>query len=359
MSKQRPYNLYAGPAILPYEVMVQAQSELLDLKGGGLSVLETSHRSKEFAEVVASAKAGIKKNFNVPDNYSILFIQGGASLQFAMIPMNLLQGGTADYVNTGAWAKKAIKEGKLFGTVNIAGSSEDNNFNYIPEKLNLTADAKYVHITSNETIGGIQWQEYPDTGNVPLIADMSSDIMCREIDINKFGLIYAGAQKNIGPSGVAVVIINNDLVDKCVDNLTTMLMYKTYVEKDSLYNTPPTFPIYFIDLVMQWIEKQGGLKAVEATNKKKAAMLYDIMDSSDYYKGTASKKDRSIMNVTFRLPSEELEAKFIAEAKAAGFIGVKGHRSVGGCRASIYNAFPIEGVEKLVDFMKKFKSANS
>lgn len=358
MAAKRPYNLYAGPAILPYEVIEQAQKELLDLKGIGLSILEISHRSKDFAEIHASAKAGIRKNFNIPDNYSVLFIQGGASLQFGMIPMNLLNNGVADYVNTGAWAKKAIKEAKLFGNVNIAATSEDKNFNYIPENIDFTSDAKYVHITSNETIGGIQWQDYPDTGNVPLIADMSSDIMCRPVDINKFGLIYAGAQKNIGPSGITLVIIRNDLIEKSAQDLTSMLMYKTYFDKDSLYNTPPVFPIYFIDLVMKWIDKKGGLNAIAENNKKKSSLLYDQIDNSSFYNGTAAKKDRSIMNITFRLPSEELETKFISEAKDAGFIGLKGHRSVGGCRASIYNAFPLQGVEELVDFMKNFEKTN-
>ncbi|HOK40020.1 MAG TPA: 3-phosphoserine/phosphohydroxythreonine transaminase [bacterium] len=361
MSKKRPYNLNPGPAILPLEVMEQAQRELLDLKGIGLSVLEISHRSKDFEEINNSAEQGIRKNFGVPDNYSILFLQGGASLQFGMIPMNFLNGGVADYVDTGAWAGKAIKEAKLFGTVNIAGSSKDKNYNYIPQlnTLKFSSNAKYVHITSNETIGGIQWQQYPDTGNIPLIADMSSDIMSRKIDIKKFALIYAGAQKNIGPSGVTVVIIRNDLLDKENPNITTMLKYSTHAKEKSLYNTPPTFGIYLIDLVMKWMERIGGLEEVEKRNNKKAEILYKCIDESDFYNGTAERHSRSKMNITFRLPSEELEEKFVKEAKAAGFIGLKGHRSVGGCRASLYNAFTIEGVEELVDFMIKFEKNNS
>lgn len=357
MSKK--YNFYAGPAILPYEVMKKAQDELLDFNGIGLSVMEISHRSKDFDSVIKGAEEKIRTLFKVPDNYHVLFLQGGASLQFGMIPMNLLKGGFADYVNTGAWAKKAIKEAKLFGTANIAASSEDNNFNYIPEELQLDPNAAYVHVTSNETIGGIQWKSFPQTGNVPLVADMSSDIFCRELDVSQFGLIYAGAQKNMGPAGVTLVIIRKDLVDKCADNLTSMLSYKTYAEKESLYNTPPSFAIYIVKLVMEWIEAQGGIAAVQRVNEDKANILYDMIDNNSMYNGTAAVKDRSTMNVTFRLLSEELEAKFIAEATAAGLMGIKGHRSVGGCRASIYNAMPKEGVEKLVEFMDQFAVKNS
>lgn len=357
MSKK--YNFYAGPAILPYEVMKKAQDELLDFNGIGLSVMEISHRSKDFDSVIKGAEEKIRALFHVPDNYHVLFLQGGASLQFGMIPMNLMKGGAADYVNTGAWAKKAIKEGKLFGTVNIAATSEDKNFNYIPKELNLDPQASYCHVTSNETIGGIQWKTFPQTGNVPLIADMSSDIFCRQLDVSQFGMIYAGAQKNMGPAGVTLVIIRKDLVENCADNLTSMLSYKTYAEKESLYNTPPCFAIYIVKLVMEWIEARGGITAVEKMNEEKAKILYDMIDSNDMYNGTAALEDRSVMNVTFRLTSEELEAKFIAEATAAGLIGIKGHRSVGGCRASIYNAMPKEGVEKLVEFMEKFAAQNS
>ncbi|MCK4766635.1 MAG: 3-phosphoserine/phosphohydroxythreonine transaminase [Candidatus Aminicenantes bacterium] len=356
MSKK--YNFYAGPAILPYEVMKKAQDELLDYNGIGLSIMEISHRSKDFDQVVTTAEAKIRSLLGVPDNYSVLFLQGGASTQFGQIPMNLLKGGKADYVNTGAWAKKAIKEAKLFGTVNVAGSSEDNNFNYVPENLNLSPDAVYVHVTSNETIGGIQYRNFPDTGSVPLIADMSSDIFSRELDVSKFALIYAGAQKNIGQAGVTLVIIRNDLVENSADNLISMLSYKIQVDKKSLYNTPPCFSIYIVKLVLDWIEKQGGAAAVEAVNNEKAKLLYDTIDNNPMFNGTAKTKDRSKMNVTFRLTPEELEGKFVSEATAAGLVGLKGHRSVGGCRASIYNAMPLDGVKELVKFMKKFQAEN-
>lgn len=353
----RKYNFYAGPAILPYEVMKKAQDELLDFNGIGLSVMEISHRSKDFVAVAETAVANIKKLLAVPDNYSIMFIPGGATMQFGMIPMNLLQGGTADYVNTGAWAKKAIKEAKLFGTVNIAGTSEDNNFNYIPQ-CNFTAGAKYVHVTSNETIGGIQFQNFPETGDVPMMADMSSDIFSRRLDLSKFGIIYCGAQKNMGPAGVTLVIMRNDLIDNGPDNLTAMLSYKNYRDKDSMYNTPPCFPIYIVKLVTDWLLEQGGLEAVEKNNVEKAKLLYDAIDNLSLYKGTANTADRSKMNVTFRINPEDLEAKFIAEAAEKGLIGLKGHRSVGGCRASIYNAMPLDGVKALVQFMEKFQEEN-
>jgi len=355
--KDRPYNLYAGPAILPLEVMEQAREELLDYAGTGLSILESSHRSPGYAEINDSAREDLRELLGVPESHSILFLQGGASLQFGMIPMNFLRGGKADYVNTGAWAKKAIKEAKIFGEVNIAASSEDRNFCYIPalEDLKLSPDADYVHICSNETIGGIRWARFPETGEVPLVADMSSEICSRVIDVSKFDLIYAGAQKNLGPAGVTVVIISDPMLKRCPDGLTTMLDYRTHAEKDSNYNTPPVFSIYIVGLVLKWLKRRGGVAAIEEVNNRKAALLYDLFDSSDFYRGTADPGDRSTMNVTFRLPSEELEAAFIAEAKKAGFIGLKGHRSVGGCRASIYNAFPEEGVKALVGFMKNFE----
>jgi phosphoserine aminotransferase len=337
--------------------MKKAQDELLDFNGMGLSIMEISHRSKEFTGVIETAEAKIKSLLGVPDNYSIMFIQGGASLQFGMIPMNLLKGGKADYVNTGAWAKKAIKEAKLFGTVNIAGTSEDKNFNYIPD-IQLSDDAVYVHVTSNETIGGVQFQSFPDTGNIPMIADMSSDIFSRRLDVSKFGMIYAGAQKNMGPAGATLVIMRNDLIENGADNLTTMLSYKTHMEKKSMYNTPPCFAVYIVKLVMDWLEANGGLEAAETRNAEKANLLYDTIDNLSIYNGTAEKKDRSKMNVTFRITPEELEAKFIGEATAQGLMGLKGHRSVGGCRASIYNAMPIEGVKELVKFMEKFEKEN-
>ncbi|OGF66387.1 MAG: phosphoserine transaminase [Candidatus Fischerbacteria bacterium RBG_13_37_8] len=355
----RKYNFNPGPAVLPEEALKKAQADLLDFNKTGMSIMEISHRSKDFEAVINGAESKLRSFFGIPDNYSILFLQGGASLQFGMVPMNLLKGGKADYINTGSWAKKAIKEAKLFGSVNIAGSSEDAKFTYIPEKLTFSPDAEYVHLTSNETIEGTQWAKFPDTGNIPLIADMSSDILSRRIDVSKFGLIYAGAQKNIGPAGVTVVIIRNDLIEKSADNLVTMLSYKTHAKEKSLYNTPPCFAIYIVKLVMDWIEEKGGLAGIEETNNKKAKLLYDAIDGSNgYYKGTANAKDRSKMNVTFRLPSEALEEKFINESKAAGLIGLKGHRSVGGCRASIYNALTLEGVKALVDFMEKFAVSN-
>jgi len=353
----KKYNFYAGPAILPYDVMKKAQDELLNFNGIGLSVMEISHRSKDFVAVCESAEAKIRSLLGVPDNYSVLFLQGGATLQFAMLPMNLLKGGKADYINTGSWAKKAIKEAKLFGSVNIAGSSEDKNFSYIPD-IKLSQDAVYVHITSNETIGGIQFQSFPDSGDIPLITDMSSDIFSRRLDISKFGMIYAGAQKNMGPAGVTLVIMRNDLIENCADNLASMLSYKIHSEKKSLFNTPPTFPIYMVKLVMDWLESNGGIAAMEAKNNEKAKILYDAIDNSSIYTGTAETKDRSKMNVTFRIKPETLEEKFIKEATEHGLIGLKGHRSVGGCRASIYNAMPLEGVKELVRFMEQFEKDN-
>ena len=354
----KKHNFYAGPAILPKDVLEKAKSELTDLNGIGLSVMEISHRSKDFDAIITTAEENFKKLLNIPDNYHVLFLQGGASQQFGMIPMNLLYGGTADYVNTGAWAKKAIKEGKLFGTVNIAASSEDKNFSYIPKKFDFSAESKYVHITSNETIGGVQFNKFPDTGNVPLIGDMSSDIMSKKLDISKFGMIYAGAQKNIGPSGVTLVIIRDDLVQNSADGITTMLSYKTHADKKSLYNTPPSFGIYLIKLVTDWLIDLGGIEAIEKINENKANLLYNKIDSGNFYNGTANREDRSKMNITFRLKAEELEKKFIEEATAAGLIGLKGHRSVGGCRASIYNALPLESVQELVKFMDEFEKNN-
>lgn len=353
----RKYNFYAGPAILPLEVMKKAQEELLNFNGIGLSVMEISHRSKDFVAVAETAVAKIRSLYNVPDNYSVMFLQGGATMQFGMLPMNLMNGGKADYVNTGAWAKKAIKEAKRFGTVNIAGSSEDKNFSYIPEAT-FSSDANYVHVCSNETIGGIQYHQFPETGDVPLIADMSSDIFCRPLDISKFGAIYAGAQKNMGPAGVTLVIMRNDLIDKGPEDVISMLQYRTYRDNDSMFNTPPCFAIYIVKLVMEWLESQGGLDTVLKHNEEKAGLLYDAIDGLSLYTGAAAEKDRSLMNVTFRIQPEELESKFIKEAGDAGLIGLKGHRSVGGCRASIYNAMPIEGVKALVQFMETFEKNN-
>ncbi len=349
----RKYNFYAGPAILPLDVMKKAQEELLDFNGCGLSIMEISHRSKDFMAVSEAAEKKIRSLLGVPDNYSVMFIQGGASLQFGMIPMNLLKGGKADYVNTGEWAKKAIKEAKLFGTVNEVASSKDQNFSYIPE-AKFSGDAVYAHITSNETIGGIQYHSFPNTGNVPLIVDMSSDILSRRLDVSKFAVIYAGAQKNMGPAGVTMVIMRNDLVDSCPDNQVAMLNYKIHRDNQSMYNTPPCFSIYIVKLVLDWLEAQGGMEAIEAANDLKAKTLYEAIDSIPMYKGTAAVKDRSKMNVTFRLTPEELEDKFVKGATAQGLMGLQGHRSVGGCRASIYNAMSLDGVKELIRYMEKF-----
>jgi phosphoserine aminotransferase len=359
---KRVFNFYPGPATLPWEVVQEAAQGALDFQGLGLSIMEISHRSKEFDKVIKDAGTMIKELLDVPDNYHVLFLQGGSSLQFAMVPMNFLPaGGTADYVNTGAWSKKAIKEGKFFGNVNVAASSEDKNFNYIPDlgQAKFTPGAAYVHITSNNTIFGTQYDEFPETGDVPLIADMCSDFLWRKFDINRFGLVYASAQKNMGPAGVTLAIIREDMLARIKDGVPTMLNYKTHVEKESLFNTPPCFAVYVVNLVLQWIRKQGGLNAVERNNREKAGMLYGTIDElGGFYRGTAEKASRSHMNVTFRLPSEELEKQFIAEATARDLVGLKGHRSVGGCRASLYNGFPMEGVERLVEFMREFARKN-
>ena len=358
----RIWNFNAGPSTLPLAVLEKAKADLPDYDGTGMAVMELSHRSKQYAAIHESAKSLMRELYAIPENYKILFLQGGASLQFAMIPMNLLKSGeSADYINTGTWSKKAIKEGKIAGNIKIAASSEDDKFTCVPAKseLNLDPNAAYCHLTSNNTIAGTMWLEYPDTGSVPLIADMSSDIMCRRIDISKFGLIYAGAQKNLGPSGVTVVIIRDDLVDRSRDDIPTLLQYKTHVEKDSLFNTPPTYGVYLMKLVLEWIKGQGGLEAVENVNHAKAKLLYGMIDSNaDFFKSPIAKDSRSIMNVVFRLPSEELEQQFIAEAGTAGFGGVKGHRSVGGIRISMYNAMPLEGIEALTGFMKTFMEKN-
>ena len=356
----RIWNFNAGPATLPLPVLEKIKADLPNYAGTGMALMELSHRSKEYDEVHQTAVALMKEIYGVPDNYKILFLQGGASTQFFMVPMNLLREGQgADYVNTGAWSKKAIKEGKMFGSVNIAGSSEDANFTYIPKDLSLDANAQYVHITSNNTIAGTQWQDFPNTGNVPLIADMSSDIMSKKIDINKFGLIYAGAQKNLGPSGVTAVIIRDDLVEKSRDDIPTFTMYKTHAEKNSLFNTPPTFSIYILKLVLEHVKDLGGLNAVEKVNTDKANLLYGTIEgNSDFFRCPVKEDSRSVMNVVFRLPDEELEKKFVADGLAAGFGGLKGHRSVGGIRVSMYNAMPLKGIEELTAFMKDFAQKN-
>lgn len=360
-STQRIFNFSAGPAVLPRTVLEQAQRDLLALPGVGMSVLEISHRSKPFEAILAQTEADLRTLGGVPDNYKVLFLQGGASLQFSMVPMNLLAAGaTADYIVTGAWSQKAVKEAQRVGTVHVAGSTEGEQFVRVPrqEELTLTPGAAYVHFTTNNTIFGTQWAVEPDPGGAPLVADTSSDMFSRPIDISKYGLIYAGAQKNLGPSGVTLVIIREDLLARSEKSMHTMLSYATYASNQSMYNTPPCFGIYLMGLVMQWALAQGGLEAVGRVNARKAATLYAEIDRSGFYRGTAQKDSRSQMNITFRLPSEELEATFAKESTAAGFDGLKGHRSVGGMRASVYNAFPEEGVEALVQFMKEFERTN-
>ncbi|HMZ78979.1 MAG TPA: 3-phosphoserine/phosphohydroxythreonine transaminase [Acidobacteriota bacterium] len=355
---KRIFNFSAGPAIMPVSVLEQIRDEMMSLPGVGMSVLEISHRSKVFDEIIQTAEAKLRSLMGIPDNYHVLFLQGGASLQFSMVPINLLPAnGSADYIVTGVWSEKAVKEAKKVGTVKTAGTTKAENFSRIPNQSELTLDpdAAYVHFTSNNTIFGTEWRTEPEVGNVPLICDASSDILSRPVDVSKYGMIYAGAQKNIGPSGVTLVIVRDDLLAKIPDGLHTMLDYRTHVKDKSLYNTPPTFGIYVIGLVAKWLEGLGGLAAMEKMNQEKAGILYDAIDASEFYRGTAEKNSRSLMNVCFRLPSEELEKDLIKQATAAGFDGLKGHRSVGGLRASIYNAFPKEGVAALVEFMKEFE----
>jgi len=358
---ERIFNFSAGPAVLPVPVLKQAQQEMLSLPGVGMSVMEISHRSKTFDEIISAAESGLRELLGIPDNYHVLFLQGGASLQFSMVPMNLLPAdGVADYILTGSWGKKAVKEAKKVGAVNVAATMADGGFNRIPgqDELNLSPNASYVHITTNETIEGVEWKTEPTVGDVPLIADASSDILSHPIPVDKYSLIYAGAQKNMGPSGVTLVILRDDLLKQVPEGLHTMLDYRVHVENKSLYNTPNTWGIYIIRLVCDWLREKGGLVAMERENEQKARLLYDAIDSSDFYRGHAEADCRSLMNVTYRLPSEDLEKKFTAEATAKGLDGLKGHRSVGGIRASIYNAFPLAGVEALVSFMKDFERAN-
>jgi phosphoserine aminotransferase len=357
----RIYNFNPGPAALPLEVLEEVQQEFLDFKGSGMSISEISHRSAVFEDVLDDAIVRFKRLLNIPDNYKILFLQGGASSQFFMVPMNLLpEGSSADYINTGSWAKKAIKESEILGkSVNVAASSEDRNYCYIPKQFSLNSDAAYLHITSNNTIEGTQWSKFPDAGKVPVISDMSSDMLCRPFDIKPFGLIYAGAQKNLGPAGVTVVIIREDMLERVPKTIPTMLRYTTHAEKNSLYNTPPCISIYMLQLVLKWIEdKIGGLAAMEKRNQEKANLIYSFLDANSFYRGTADADSRSTMNVTFRLTNEDLEKQFVADALKNGLGGLKGHRSVGGCRASIYNAIGIDGVQSLVDFMKDFADKN-
>lgn len=355
------YNFSAGPAVLPEEVLKEAAEEMLDYNGTGMSVMEMSHRSKAFEKIIGDAEKTLRELMNIPDNYKVLFLQGGGSQQFAMIPMNLMKNRVADYINTGQWTKRAIAEAKMYGKVNVIASSEDKTFSYIPDvkKLKVSDDADYVYICHNNTIYGTKFNDLPETGDKILVADMSSDMLSEPVDVTKYGLIFAGVQKNIGPAGVAVVIIREDLItDDVLPGTPTMLRYKIHADNDSLYNTPPAYGIYICGKVFKWIQNKGGLEAMKKINEEKAAILYDYLDSSSMFKGTVAKKDRSLMNVPFVTGSDELNAKFVEEAKAAGFENLKGHRTVGGMRASIYNAMPIEGVKALVDFMKKFEEEN-
>jgi phosphoserine aminotransferase len=361
MKENRIYNFNAGPAALPLVVLEEIRDSFLNFSGSGMSITEISHRSKWFDDVINDAIVRTKRLLNLDDTFHVLFIQGGASTQFCMIPMNFLrEGDSADYVNTGTWSAKAIKEAEIQGKiVNVAASSEDKNFSYIPKNILFDKDAEYVHITTNNTIKGTQWASFPDTDGIPLVADMSSDIMSRPFDAAPFGLIYAGAQKNIGPAGVCMVIIRDDMLGKVPDTLPSMLKYTTYASKNSMYNTPPCFSIYTVQLVMKWLEETiGGLEKMEQVNQQKARLLYNVMDSGDFYSGTAETDSRSLMNVTFRLPNEDLEKRFVDQSLENGLVGLKGHRSVGGCRASIYNATTLAAVESLVDFMRTFEKQN-
>ncbi|MBB6281717.1 MULTISPECIES: 3-phosphoserine/phosphohydroxythreonine transaminase [Geobacillus] len=355
---KRAYNFNAGPSALPLPVLERAQKELLNFQDTGMSVMELSHRSKEYDAVHRAAQERLKRLLNVPDGYDVLFLQGGASLQFSMVPMNFLtEGKIGCYVLTGSWSEKALKEAQKVGLTTVVASSKEANYTHIPslDDVKWPKDAAYVHITSNNTIFGTQWQEFPDVP-ADLIADMSSDILSRPFDVGKFALIYAGAQKNLGPSGVTVVILRGDLLERIPDGLPTMLDYRTHQKSNSLYNTPPTFAIYMLSLVLEWVEEQGGVTAIEARNRQKAAVLYEAIDESGgFYRPHAEKGSRSLMNVTFTLPSEELTKAFLAEAKERGFVGLGGHRSVGGCRASIYNAVPLEACEALASFMNDFR----
>ncbi len=358
----RVYNFSAGPSMLPEAVLKKAAAELLEYPGSGQSVMEMSHRSPEFQAIIEGAEALLREIMKIPANYRVLFLQGGASSQFAMVPLNLFGiAPRADFVNTGTWSKKAISEAKRYGTVRIIATSEDKNFSYIPklDRAMFDPSAAYVHITTNNTIEGTRYRELPDTGAVPLVADMSSNILSEVYDVAEFGIIYAGAQKNIAPAGVTVVIIREDLLGKALPITPTMFNYKIHADEKSLYNTPPCYCIYIARLVFEWIKQQGGVAAVQKINEQKAQVLYEFLDNSKMFKGTVVPQNRSLMNIPFTSPGEDIDKLFIKEAAVAGFVNLKGHRSVGGMRASIYNAMPAEGLKKLVDFMKKFETNNA
>lgn len=359
---KRVFNFNAGPCALPLSVLETVQAELLDYRGTGMSVMEISHRSPEYEDINNSAAALAKELMGLGEEHKVLFLTGGASTQFAMVPLNFLRDGeTAAYVDTGSWSAKAIKEAKKIGNVHVAASSEDAGYTFVPGPADIDCpdDAAYLHITSNNTIKGTQYDEFPETGDVPLVADMSSDICSRRRDFSRFSLIYAGAQKNLGPAGVTMVVIRDDLLAKCKDGLPTMFDYRTHAEKSSAFNTPPVFAVYVVNLVLEWVKSQGGLGAVEKVNRAKQDAIYGVIDANpDYFRSPVDRASRSWTNVVFRLPSEELEKKFVAEGKAAGLVGLKGHRSVGGIRVSLYNATPLEGAEKVVAFMEDFRKAN-
>lgn len=358
----RVYNFSAGPAVLPEEVLREAADEMLDYKGTGMSVMEMSHRSAAFKGIIEEAEADLRELMNIPDNYHVLFLQGGATQQFAAIPMNLMLTGKADYIVSGSWSKKAYKEAKIFGDARLVASSEDENFSYIPnvDELEFDPEADYVYICENETIYGTHYHKLPDTDDVPLVSDVSSCFLSEPIDVSKYGLIYGGVQKNIGPAGVVIVIVRDDLVkEEWLPNTPTIMRYKTQVDADSMSNTPPCYGIYICGKVFKWLKAQGGLEAMKKRNEEKAAILYDYLDSTDFYTATARKEDRSIMNVPFVTGDADLDAEFVAGAKKVGIENIKGHRTVGGMRASIYNAMPIEGVQALVDYMKEFEKAHS
>lgn len=358
----RVYNFSAGPSVLPQEVLKTAADEMLCYKDSGMSVMEMSHRSRDYEDIIFGCENLLREIMSIPSNYKVLFLQGGASSQFAMVPLNLFnKSKKADYVITGLWAKKAYKEASRYGNINVVASSEDKVFNYIPEldKSKFTKDADYFHITTNNTIYGTKFNTLPDVGSVPLVADMSSNILSEQLDVSKFGIIYAGAQKNMGPAGLTVVIIREDLIGNAMDITPTMFNYKTHSDEQSMFNTPPTYSIYICKLVLEWLLGLGGISAIEKINKEKASILYDYLDNSSMFSGTVVKKDRSLMNIPFVATTEELNKKFIKEAEQNGFVNLKGHRTVGGMRASIYNAMPTDGVIKLVEFMKKFEVENN
>ena len=358
----RIYNFSAGPAVLPEEVLKEAAAEMLDYNGTGMSVMEMSHRSKAYDTIIKEAEQDLRDLLNIPDNYKVLFVQGGASLVFASVPMNLMKNKKAGYIVTGQWAKKAYQEAKIYGEAVELASSADETFSYIPDcsDLPITDDMDYVYICENNTIYGTKFQTLPNTKGKPLVADLSSCFLSEPVDVTKYGMLYAGVQKNVGPAGVQIIIIREDLItDECLPGTPTMMKYKIHADNDSLYNTPPTYGIYLCGKVFKWLKKMGGLQAMKELNEKKAKILYDFLDESKLFKGTVRKEDRSLMNVPFVTGNEELDAKFVKEAKTAGLENLKGHRSVGGMRASIYNAMPIEGVEKLVEFMKKFEEENA